>query len=229
MILSGAEMHGDDEKIPPMGHPSWEARVAPLKAFLASPRTWADLEAWRRMRGVNGWTLRSMLAWLSCRGLADARPSSEGWKWSRVRVRNQSSKEVEAMGTRVLVVEDDEDSRTLLQESLTEAGLDVQTAANGWEALTVLTETVRAVGPPDIILLDVDMPIMNGKEFRRHQLATPFIAKIPTIVMSGTVSVDYVTEMRPTGTLPKPFLMKDLYALLSRHTAWKASTERRPG
>ena len=61
-------------------------------------------------------------------------------------------------------------------------------------------------------------PVMDGAEFRRRQLATPAIAEIPTIVMTGSVSVDYVRRLQPTALLPKPFTMDQLYSVLARYT-----------
>lgn len=74
-------MYDSQTNIPSMGDPSWRARVAPLRAFLATRRTWPELDAWRRERKVTHFMLRCMLAWLSFHKLADAQPSTDGWAW----------------------------------------------------------------------------------------------------------------------------------------------------
>lgn len=62
----------------------------------------------------------------------------------------------------VLVVEDDGDLRRLLAEALTDAGLDVATAADGLQALARIDEH-----RPDLLLLDMKMPVMDGPELCR--------------------------------------------------------------
>jgi CheY-like chemotaxis protein len=82
----------------------------------------------------------------------------------------------------VLVVEDDEDLRTLLVEVLKSEDYSVATAANGLEALTWL----RRHAAPALILLDLMMPVMSGLEFRASQLADRSLAEIPVIVLSAS-------------------------------------------
>ena len=61
-----------------------------------------------------------------------------------------------------MVIEDDPDLQYLLQENLLKAGYDAKTANNGAEALDVLQNLDE---PPSLILLDLNMPKMNGFEF----------------------------------------------------------------
>ena len=70
-------------------------------------------------------------------------------------------------GTRLLLVEDDAGIRTTLGELLTDEGLVVTTAANGRQALHEL----RNAAAPDVIVLDLMMPVMDGWEFRVEQQA----------------------------------------------------------
>jgi CheY-like chemotaxis protein len=81
---------------------------------------------------------------------------------------------------RVLVVEDHADLREMLAVLLESEGYEVQTAGNGAEALTSLSE-VR----PSVILLDLMMPVMSGDEFRQRQLADPRYRDVPVICMSA--------------------------------------------
>lgn len=112
----------------------------------------------------------------------------------------------------VLVVDDDADGRELLAEAFTSEGYTVLTAANGREALDLLTTAGQI--EPLIIILDMEMPIMSGWEFlhtirRYHRLAA-----IPVVVQSGSPSA---TEGHRPGAvsafLTKPY---DAYALVAR-------------
>ena len=80
----------------------------------------------------------------------------------------------------ILIVEDDEATRDLLQRILTAAGWTVATAANGQEALQRLTEA-----PPGVILLDLLMPEMGGIELLNELRAKPEYRNIPTIIITG--------------------------------------------
>lgn len=82
----------------------------------------------------------------------------------------------------VLVIDDDTDIREGLREILEDAGYVVTEARNGREALG----TLRAAATlPDLILLDLMMPVMDGFQFRREQLADPRLATIPVAVLSA--------------------------------------------
>jgi CheY-like chemotaxis protein len=80
-----------------------------------------------------------------------------------------------------LVVEDDETIRESLSDLLRDEGAELVTAANGREAL----DELRVSAPPDLILLDLMMPVMDGWEFRVAQRAEPALARIPLIAMSA--------------------------------------------
>jgi CheY-like chemotaxis protein len=88
--------------------------------------------------------------------------------------------------TRILLVDDDGDLRRSLGEALEEAGYDVTASANGHDALVVLRQAPR----PDVILLDLLMPVMNGWQFCMAKKADPTTAPIPVIAMSAAVSRD---------------------------------------
>jgi CheY-like chemotaxis protein len=81
----------------------------------------------------------------------------------------------------VLVVEDDDDLREMMAQLLTLEGFRTETVANGQEALAYLHARPR----PDVILLDLMMPVMDGWEFRRRQQADPALASVPVIVLSA--------------------------------------------
>ena len=81
----------------------------------------------------------------------------------------------------VLIVEDDEDLREMMAQLLSLEGFHSATVANGREALQYLQDAEK----PQVILLDLMMPVMDGWEFRRQQKADPQIAPVPVIVLSA--------------------------------------------
>lgn len=83
---------------------------------------------------------------------------------------------------RVLIAEDDEPIRSALAELFTDEGYQVSTAANGQEALDILRASTLL---PNVILLDLMMPIKDGVAFRAEQELDPRLAKIPVVLMSA--------------------------------------------
>jgi len=80
-----------------------------------------------------------------------------------------------------LVVEDDPDLRELLRVVLTGDGYVVATAANGRDALRQLRSTASTC----IIVLDLALPVMDGRQFRAAQLRDRSLAWIPVVLLSG--------------------------------------------
>jgi CheY-like chemotaxis protein len=115
---------------------------------------------------------------------------------------------------RVLVVEDDGLIRESLVEALEDHGYQVTGVANGRDALDVLATLPR----PDVILLDLMMPVMDGRSFRDHQLRDPALAAIPVLVLSAASDVARAgAEMRAAGVLRKPVTRRALLEELRRH------------
>ncbi len=101
----------------------------------------------------------------------------------------------------VLVVDDDPDSRTLLELALSLEGYVVFAAANGVEAL----DTAHRFHP-DVILLDLAMPVMDGFAFRAQQRRDPDLADVPVICVSGRHdAVEAARGMQLAACLGKPF------------------------
>jgi CheY-like chemotaxis protein len=101
----------------------------------------------------------------------------------------------------VLVVDDEASSRDLLAEVLQLEGYTVATATNGLQAMALLDGH-----QPDVILLDLTMPVMDGFAFRGKQLLSPHLASIPVIVLSAKFFVNGELErLRPFAWLAKPF------------------------
>jgi len=113
-------------------------------------------------------------------------------------------------GKRLLVVEDDAFAREAMSTLLEAEGYQVASAANGREALGQLRGTIL----PDLILLDLVMPVMDGLEFCRQQRSDDRLAEIPVLIVSARDAVlpDPFLAPQIVGHLVKPVLVDDLLA-----------------
>jgi CheY-like chemotaxis protein len=112
----------------------------------------------------------------------------------------------------VLLVEDDPDLQEVLSDLLSEFGHHVVIARNGVEGLRVLA-TFR----PDVVLLDLFMPKMDGWGFRAEQRRDPALAEIPVIAMSA--SHTWVAGLADVDLyLSKPFRVHDILCAVARVT-----------
>jgi CheY-like chemotaxis protein len=112
----------------------------------------------------------------------------------------------------VLIVEDDDDLRVVVTQTLRRAGFRCVGARDGQEALAVLArETDRCV-----ILLDLLMPVMSGWEFRRRQLADARLAALPVVVMTATETLDQAA-IHADDILHKPLSFAALVATVERY------------
>ena len=123
----------------------------------------------------------------------------------------------------LLLVEDDADVRSTIIEVLERKGGRVAAAANGLEALEYLH---HAKVMPRLILLDLMMPLMDGRQFRLEQQQVPRWLEVPVILMTahGNFSED-VAAMGLAGGLRKPFQLAELFALVAPYkpvSAWTA-------
>jgi CheY-like chemotaxis protein len=114
----------------------------------------------------------------------------------------------------VLVVEDDLDLREALSELLRAEGFAVLAAADGLDAF----EQLRGGVVPSAIVTDLNMPKMDGWQFRKEQLADPALRDIPTVVMSGTATMGHASLSRLGAIefLPKPIQVDTLMVILQR-------------
>jgi CheY-like chemotaxis protein len=113
----------------------------------------------------------------------------------------------------VLIVENEPELQDLLRVALESAGYPAAVASNGREALAHLRRTVDVC----LILLDLYMPIMNGRDFRAAQLRDRSLAWIPVIVVSG--GVDAAREAHALGAegfVRKPIDVDELEAAIRR-------------
>jgi CheY-like chemotaxis protein len=109
----------------------------------------------------------------------------------------------------VLIVEDDADLREMMAQLLTLEGFEAATVANGREALDYL----HHASTPNVILLDLMMPVMDGWEFRRQQQADPALAPVPVIVLSA-LDQARAAKMHAAAFLKKPLDFDRLLSLV---------------
>jgi len=111
----------------------------------------------------------------------------------------------------VLVVDDDDAVRRTLTRFLGLDGFTTVEARNGQVALAYL----RGGGVPDVILLDLHMPIVDGRAFRRAQLADPALARIPVIILSAE-EVHRYPELAALTAFHKPTSLSALLCHVRR-------------
>lgn len=110
------------------------------------------------------------------------------------------------MAKRVLVVDDDADILALVQAVLSEEGYEVATARNGREALAAVRSQ-----KPQLILLDLAMPVMNGWEFVYNVRESNLAPSTPIVIMSASPQTDeQAKRLAVSGHLAKPFELDEL-------------------
>lgn len=103
--------------------------------------------------------------------------------------------------SQVLIVDDDDGLRAVIELVLEAEGYGVVSAMDGAQALGWLRRGVR----PCLILLDLMMPGMNGWEFREAQRQDPALAEIPVVVLSGDGNlIEKAADLSVHGLLKKP-------------------------
>lgn len=115
-------------------------------------------------------------------------------------------------GPLVLVADDDEDILTLVGLRLTRAGFEVMTAKDGLEALELVEQRT-----PDVAVVDVMMPRMDGHELVRRLRARPDTAAIPILVLTAAVHDAVAEASAQAGAdahMRKPFSPRELVARL---------------
>jgi two-component system response regulator MprA len=112
----------------------------------------------------------------------------------------------------VLVVDDDEDLLQVVREVIEQEGFRVSTAQNGDDALRLLHRGER----PCLILLDMKMPGIDGREFRRRQLADLSIADIPVVGFTG-ISIGEAGRLALSSYLRKPVQLHQLLETVAHY------------
>ena len=109
---------------------------------------------------------------------------------------------------KIFIVEDDQAIRETFEEALTMEGYGVESFANGQKAI----DRLRIAPEPCLVLLDMMMPVMNGKDFMEHFHTLPAtILPIPVYLVSATSNNEASKKMGCKGFVKKPV---DLDALL---------------
>jgi len=128
-------------------------------------------------------------------------------------------------GCRILLVEDVEINREIVQTLLEPTLLKIDCAENGCEAVRLFTDTPEKY---DLILMDVQMPIMDGYEATRHirKLEMPKAKDIPIIAMTANVfreDVEKCLDAGMSGHIGKPFNLTEVLEILRKQLPAKTA------
>jgi len=118
------------------------------------------------------------------------------------------------MSKRILVVEDEEDNMQILRDLLTNAGYEMIEAENGEEALAAVKQR------PDLILMDIQIPIIDGYEATRRIKADPSLRSIPIIAVTSHAIGGGEEKARAAGCddfVPKPYSPRQLLAKIREY------------
>jgi CheY-like chemotaxis protein len=127
---------------------------------------------------------------------------------------------------RILVVDDDRAIRMLLSDALDLEGYVVTTASNGAEALARMDGDEL----PDAIVLDLMMPVMDGRTFLQHCHAEARFAGTPVVVLSASHNLtELARELGARACMAKPFDIDVLLAVVNRLVAPIGGAPRTPG
>ncbi len=114
------------------------------------------------------------------------------------------------MTQRILVVEDTEDNRRIVRDLLTSVGYELIEAADGAEGVALAQRE-----KPDLILMDIQLPVLDGYEATRRIRATPDLAAVPIIAVTSYALSGDEAKTRAAGCdgyVAKPFSPRQLLA-----------------
>jgi two-component system cell cycle response regulator DivK len=117
------------------------------------------------------------------------------------------------MTKHILVVEDQEDNRQILRDLLASTDYEITEAENGLEALAAV-----AKHRPDLILMDIQLPILDGYEATRRIKADPELRSIPIIAVTSYALSGDEAKAREAGCdayVPKPYSPRQLLAKIN--------------
>ena len=119
------------------------------------------------------------------------------------------------MSKRILVVEDQPDGRQIIRDMLAPTDYEITEAENGEEALAAVTKQ-----RPDLILMDVQMPIMDGYTATRRIKGDATLRSIPIIAVTSYALTDEEKKARAAGCddyVSKPFSPRQLLAKIRQY------------
>jgi CheY-like chemotaxis protein len=119
----------------------------------------------------------------------------------------------------VLVVDDDPGMCNMIVTLLSPEGYYVVPAEDGLEALHLLrTVRHRAKEAPCLVLLDLNMPRLGGREFRRAQLRDPTVSSVPVAIMSGAANAEaHAHALGAMASVTKPIEVEALLTIVRRY------------
>lgn len=119
------------------------------------------------------------------------------------------------MTKRILVVEDQADNRQIIRDMLSALDYELTEAENGAEALAAVAKQ-----KPDLILMDIQLPIMDGYEATRRIKADPALNSIPIIAVTSYALSSDEEKARAAGCddfVPKPYSPRQLLAKIRQY------------
>ncbi len=112
----------------------------------------------------------------------------------------------------IMLIDDDADTRMTIRDFLTAEGFVVHTARDGQHALHMLEK----MDPPDLILLDYKMPVMDGKQFLAVQRRTPRLENIPVVILSAATREWSGAHLEVEEVLSKPVDLEVLLGVVNQ-------------
>ncbi len=112
----------------------------------------------------------------------------------------------------IMLIDDDADTRMTIRDFLTAEGFVVHTARDGQHALHMLEK----MDPPDLILLDYKMPVMDGKQFLAVQRRTPRLGNIPVVILSAATREWSGAHLEVEEVLSKPVDLEVLLGVVNQ-------------
>lgn len=114
---------------------------------------------------------------------------------------------------RVLIVDDDPDIQQLIRLLLARIGVDATTAGSAMEAARIL----RTPPLPDLMILDLMLPEINGTDFLRQMRAKELFDDLPVMVLSALIDSEHIREALDAGAdryLTKPYIASNLTTIV---------------
>jgi two-component system cell cycle response regulator DivK len=118
------------------------------------------------------------------------------------------------MSKRILIVEDQEDNRRILRDLLSATGFELLEATTGEEGVRLAEASA-----PDLIIMDIQMPVLDGHEATRRIKAKPALRGIPIIVVTSYALSGDEAKAKAAGAdayVAKPFSPRELLGLIRR-------------
>jgi two-component system, cell cycle response regulator DivK len=119
------------------------------------------------------------------------------------------------MSKRILVVEDQPDNRQIIRDMLADTGYEIAEAENGEEALAAIAKQ-----RPDLILMDIQLPVMDGYAATRRIKTDPALKSIPVIAVTSYALSGEEKKAREAGCddyVPKPYSPRQLLAKIRQY------------